>query len=134
MVPDNLFWLEKDILMLAKKKKKIKCMNSDKQISVLKFTASSFNKSTSISQLQNCNGPLLRLRLMFLSFLQNVLPLNWTILLSASSWLWEFSNSKTLSASYIQICALGLIHWVSGQISQVQNDLSGEITVIMSHT
>lgn len=115
-------------------KRKLKNMNSDKQISVLKCTASSFSKSKSLSQLQNCNGPLLRLRLMFLSFLQSVLPPNWTILLSVSSWLWEFSNSKTPSASYIQICALGLTYWVSGQITQVQNDVSGEITVIMSHT
>ena len=49
-------------------------MNSDKQISVLKHIAASFRTSKAFSQLQNCHGPLLRLRLMFLSFLQCALP------------------------------------------------------------
>jgi len=67
--------LEKDIMKLEKKKKNLN-MNSDNQISVLKCIASSFIKSKSLCKLQNCSGPLRRLRLMFLNFLQSVLPLN----------------------------------------------------------
>ena len=85
-------------------KKSLKNMNSDKQISVLKCIAFSFSKSKSLSQIQNCNDPLLRLRLMFLCFLQSVLPLNWTILLSVSSLMGVQQLKDTFSILHTNLC------------------------------
>jgi hypothetical protein len=40
------------------------------------------------------------------------------------SWSWKFSNLKSLSASYLRICAFGLIYWVWGQMTEVRNNVS----------
>lgn len=98
IVPDNLFWLEKVILLLAKKNLKIWTLT---------------NKSVSSNALLPASvspRPSVYFKTAMVLFLgpgscssdsSSVPPLNWTILLSVSSWLWEFSISKTPSASYI---------------------------------
>jgi len=77
------------------------------QSTALTFMSASVNLSF-FTQLRNRHGTLLRFRLSFLSFFKRALLPSSTRQSKVRSWLWDFCSSKTLSASHVRICAVGL--------------------------
>jgi len=85
------------------------------RICVLRYPDASFSNPTALSQLQNAQSPLLRLRLRFLRLrgLCFRVSIRWSGVSMSSC---VFSNATTLSESYVRICALG---WYSTQSKPV---------------
>ena len=86
------------------------CCSPPVPVNVFKHLDASFGPSKPLSQLQRRYGPLLRVRLRSLCPLKALcfrISTRWS---DVTSWSWEFSNSKTSSASYVQTSALGLMH------------------------
>lgn len=84
------------------------------RINVFKNHDASISEPKPRTQFRNHHGPLLRLRLKFLSFVN--LP-NFRMIVERELLIVELRYTKTSSASYIRGCVLCLMHFVGTKVT-----------------